>query len=127
TSGDRLELFTLTAASTNNDGSVTDTVVTLWDPSQRAIAQDDDAWPRTSTDSQLFVNVPTTGEYYITVEDCISAFGGSRCTTATITDLHYTLYIDHLPTSSYPDLNAAAAQDGTIAHAQSVTYRLPPN
>jgi hypothetical protein len=51
--------------------SITDTVVTLYLPDMTKIwAFNDDAWPRLSTDSTLWTELPMDGTYYFTVNDC---------------------------------------------------------
>jgi hypothetical protein len=123
--GDRLFIGTSTNAATVTDGSVTDTVVTLYDANKTPLAQDDDGWPRNSTDSQLLTEAGAAGTYYITVEDC-NSHSTSGCYPATgVTDLGYTLHVFHLNKLTSPEINAAAAQDGTIAHAQTIPYAVP--
>ena len=46
-----------------------DTVITLFDPSQTQVAQNDDAYPRRNTDSQLITKAVATGTYYIKLEE----------------------------------------------------------
>ena len=54
-----------------NDPTVIDTVVTLYMPDKATVwASDDDAWPRTGTDSTLFTQLPADGTYYFTIQDC---------------------------------------------------------
>jgi hypothetical protein len=122
---DRLLIATATNARTKNDGSVTDTFVTLYDPSKTAIAQDDDGWPRDSTDSSLWTESRAAGTYYITVEDC-NSHSQSGCYPATgVTDLAFTLHVLHPNKLVSPEVNANAAQDGTTAHAQAIPYAVP--
>jgi len=122
--GDRIASATQTNAPMMTDGSVTDTVVTIYNTAETAIAQDDDAWPRLSTDSQVFFEATAAGTYYLTVEDCNSAHS-SGCYPATgVTDFNYTLFVDHTSHGA-PEVNAATTQDGTTAHAQSIAYAIP--
>jgi hypothetical protein len=112
----------LISGSTNlNDPTVVDTVVTLLDSTQKVIAEDDDEFPRNSTDSQLFVELPASGDYYIKVEDCNSyaaSHPGVGCAPAgMITTLDYQIFAAKLN-----DTNAGTAQDGTAAKAVAVTY-----
>ncbi len=124
--GDRLEIWTQTAAANASTAapSVIDTVVTMWNSARQPIAQDDDGWPRSSTDSQLYLRVPADGDYYVTVEDCNSAFGAGSLACAPpagITDLNYALFVVPI---TLREANAATSQDGTITHAQGLAYQL---
>jgi hypothetical protein len=123
--GERLVAGTSTNAGTVTDGSVTDTVVTLYDPAQTAIARNDDSWPRFSSDSSLWFEAPAAGTYYVTVEDCRSAFGANGCPPTTVTDLRYHLFANHPVHTLIRETHAASTQDGTIAHAQTIAYSVP--
>jgi hypothetical protein len=124
--GDRIDIGTITDFPTKPRGTVTDTVITLWDSRELVFAQDDDGWPSDTTDSQLYVEVPAGGTYYVTVEDCNSAFGSNLCApAANVTNLNYTLFVAHTSTARFPESNAAATQDGTTSHAQSILYAVP--
>jgi hypothetical protein len=127
TQGDRIVFATLTAAGSTRNGTVTDTVVTVWNSSRTQVAQDDDAWPRFSTDSTLYFEVPASGTYYVTVEDCHSAFGAGSCSTIAINDFRYKLTVFHVSAGSFPELTAAASQTGMTAQAQQVQYQQVPN
>jgi hypothetical protein len=121
--GDRVVFLTQTEATSNNNGSVIDTVVTLWSSSRVQVAQDDDAWPRFSTDSTLYFQAASSGIYYVTVEDCHSAFNGTGCSSTTITDFRYKLETFAVSSGNFPELNASSTQDGGTAQAQAVTYK----
>lgn len=47
-----------------------DTVITLYDSNQHQIAENNDALPRRSGDSELFTILPADGAYYVRVEEC---------------------------------------------------------
>ena len=123
--GDRLLFATSTNATTVTDGTVTDTVVTVYDSSKTAIAQDDDAWPRSSTDSQLFAEARAAGTYYITVEDCNSHTSSGCYPAASVTDFAYTLHVFHPNKLQSPEIYAASTNDGTTAHADTIPYAIP--
>jgi hypothetical protein len=57
----------------NSLGSSVDSVATLIDPALQYVTADDDSG--TGLDSQIYANLPTTGRYYIIVEDHGSNFG----------------------------------------------------
>jgi hypothetical protein len=75
TKGDTIVIQAIAAglampATNNADGAIIDTVVTLYDSTMTQIAQDDDGWPRFDTDSTLYTVLPSTGMFYIEVQDC---------------------------------------------------------
>jgi len=67
TAGDWVAVFTLTEAAA--DGTQADTVITLYDSTMTQIAENDDAQPRTGTDSELILRLPSTGTYYYKVQE----------------------------------------------------------
>lgn len=111
----------LTGKKDLNDPTVTDTVVTIFDANKKAFAQDDDEFPRYSTDSQLFTELPADGEYYLTVEDCNSyaaSHPGVGCAAAgMVKTFDYQIFAGKLK-----DTNAGTMQDGTTAKAVPITY-----
>ncbi|HEY1553692.1 MAG TPA: hypothetical protein VGF94_02605 [Kofleriaceae bacterium] len=123
--GDRMLAATATQAANVTDGSVTDTFVTIYDSSHAPIAQDDDAWPRPNTDSTVLFEAQGAGTYFLTVEDCNSAHSSGCYPAAGVTDFTYALGLDHLSKIISPEINAAATQDGTTAHAQPIPYTVP--
>ena len=54
------------------DATYVDTVVTLYDASKKQIAENNDAVPRRSGDSELWTILPADGTYYLRVEECWS-------------------------------------------------------
>jgi hypothetical protein len=104
-----------------NDPTVADTVITLYDANKNPIAEDDDEFPRNSTDSQLFAELPADGDYYVTIEDCNSykaSHPGVGCADPTmIATLDYEIFVAKLK-----DTNAGTMQDGTSAKAVPVAY-----
>jgi hypothetical protein len=76
TAGDWIGMFTVandgtTENSTDSDDStVIDTVITLFDEAGNTmLAQNDDAYPRATTDSEMFFHVITTGTYCLEVQE----------------------------------------------------------
>lgn len=105
-----------------------DTVVTLYDSNHNQIAQDDDAWPRFASDSELFFKVPATGTYFFSVQDChATSLGNCGSTTSTATNFEYETAVFHVARLNAPEVFAGLTQDGTIAHAATVTYTVPDN
>jgi hypothetical protein len=106
------------------DGSVTDTVVTLYLPDKQTIwALNDDAWPRPNTDSALFTELPMDGTYYFTVEDCnalaavnpnVSCYCvmpgmPAGCTGPGVSDFAYQVFVGDLTASKAESLGSATA------------------
>jgi hypothetical protein len=115
-----------TAMPPGNDPTIADVVVTLLDANKNPIAQDDDGWPRRSTDAQLYTVLPASGEYYIQVNECHTAFPTGNCGPAgMVTTFDYELFIGHTDMTTFPESNAGAAQDGTIGKAVPITYKVP--
>ncbi len=56
-------------ANPNGQPNSVDTVITLYGPDKMQIAENDDAVPRTSTDSELVVRIGQTGTYYVRVQE----------------------------------------------------------
>jgi hypothetical protein len=121
--GQRVLIAATAHSSTNaTDETITDTVVTLYLPDMMTVyAQDDDEWPRYSSDSQLFTELPMDGTYYYTVEDCNGVFGPVNCApAANVVDFNYTTEV--------LDLTAAKAETVGVVQggtAPVVPYTLP--
>jgi len=62
-------LIVFTNANPASDPGRVDTVVTLYDAAMQQIAENDDAIPRVSPDSELIYRVPETGTYFIEVQE----------------------------------------------------------
>jgi hypothetical protein len=103
---------------------VVDTVVTIYDSNHNQLAQDDDAWPSFGTDPQLFFEVPSDGDYYVSVGGCATAFASTgNCPDASqVTDLDYVTFIANVDLLNAPEVNAGTSQDGTTGNAVSVRY-----
>ncbi len=127
TAGDRLVIVTnaqsLAAAGTDQ-ATIADTVVTLYDASMTQIAQNDDGWPRESTDSELFVILPATGTYYVTVGGCQSAFTTGCGDAAAVTMRNYEVFVAHTNMLVAAEVNATAT-NATSATAAHVAYAVP--
>jgi hypothetical protein len=63
--GDWLQVKTI--ANAGDDPTKVDTVIRLYDANMQQIAEDDDAVPRLSTDSEIIFHAPATGTYYVEV------------------------------------------------------------
>jgi hypothetical protein len=128
--GDTVLVRTLaqTLANTNGyDPTVTDTVVTVFATGATPVANNNDGWFVASTDSQLYFELPADGSYCMSVEDCNSyalTHSGVSCRypASTVKTFDYQLFVVHTSTSSYPEVTAGPAQDGTTANASPVKY-----
>ncbi len=106
-----------------NDETVTDTVVTLYLPDKATIwAQDDDAWPRVSTDSTLYTQLPMDGTYYFLVQDCNALAVNNPNVTcapaANISDFNFQVAVI--------DLTALKADVvGSTSTPATITYKMP--
>lgn len=67
TAGDWIQITT--TANADDDPMMIDTVVTLYDSSMTMIAENDDSLPRANTDSELTTRLPSTGTYYVLVQE----------------------------------------------------------
>jgi hypothetical protein len=111
-----------------NDITFIDSVVTIYDAAKKQIAQNDDAWPRTSTDSQAFTVLPADGDYYLTVNNFCTAFSSisGACTNAGgVTTLDYELFIAEVDKLNVPDVNEGAEPNDDTSKSVKATYALP--
>jgi hypothetical protein len=58
-----------TTANPDDDPELVDTVVTLYDSTRTQIAENDDRIPRGDTDSEIVIQLPDTGTYYVEVQE----------------------------------------------------------
>lgn len=58
-----------TTANPDDDDMLVDTVITLYDATMTAVAENDDAVPRVSTDSEIIFHAVTAGTYYVEVQE----------------------------------------------------------
>lgn len=129
--GERLLIETVAQAlsSTGNgfEPSIIDTVVTVYDPSRKPIAQSDDEHPNDSSDSSLMFVALADGLYYYTVEDCNSAYGSHCASPDGIRSFEYRTYVLDVDRTTRPETFAGSGQDGTPAKARDVTYATYPS
>lgn len=109
-----------TTANPNDAVNTLDTALTLFDATGATkLASDDDAYPRLSTDSELYYRVATASTFCLTVEDWSSWAGKPPVAPATNT---YTLALRSVAPAATtsnmdtePNDTAAAAQTGKLA------------
>jgi hypothetical protein len=111
-------------ASAANDPTWIDTVVTLYDASKKQIAENNDAVPRRTGDSELFTILPADGTYYLRVEECWSWASNASSVCAGKADKDSTTYTVSVvaidPTSPGNVLDAEKGNDA--AGATALTY-----
>lgn len=59
----------VTEANPDDDPALIDTVITLYDSDMNQIAENDDSVPRVNTDSEIITLLPSTGTYYVMVQE----------------------------------------------------------
>jgi hypothetical protein len=62
-------LVVATEANSEDNPDLVDTVITLFDATMTQVAENDDRLPRSDTDSEIIYRVPTTGRYYVEVQE----------------------------------------------------------
>jgi hypothetical protein len=109
TAGDAVLISTVAKTDPNSPGPFADgypdLVITLFDSNQQQIAQNDDPIPRNTQDSTLYTVLPSTGTYYIRVEEFCQVLGLSspNCDQAyfdSITERLYGLFAAKLDPAS---------------------------
>lgn len=108
-----------------NDVTVVDTVVTIYDSAKKKIAQNDDQWPRSSTDSQAFTVLPADGNYYVTVNSFCTEFSATpgACDNAGgVTTLDYELFLADVDKLNAPEVNEGAEPNDDDKKAVKNTY-----
>lgn len=113
-----------------NDPSIVDVVVTLFDANKQQIAQNDDSWPRFSTDAQVFTVLPADGDYYIAIASCNTVFPSGGCGVAgDITSLQYDFFVNDVAQITTPEVNEVTAPNKEPNDDKSVastfTYAVP--
>jgi hypothetical protein len=135
TKGQMLVLGTVAEATGTNmntfDKTIIDTALTLYDSTMTQIAANNDGWPTDSTDSQLYVQLPSTGTYYVQMADCnyyAKTHTEVQCNDVPatgVTTFAYEIFALLTNKSGFPESNAGTSQDGTTANAVPITYKVP--
>ena len=114
-----VQLISIAKPSTDPfNTSYLDTVVTLYDANQNQLARNDDPTPRVTNDAQVFTKLPSSGTYYLKLQECNGAFGANSCADAAqITDTTFQIAVA-LPTQEYTSEGAEPDDDG--AHATAI-------
>lgn len=131
--GDRLVIGAFAYTGLPNGGfdtTVVDTTLVLLGPDMNPmnpLTYQSDEWPAFGQDAVLYVQIPADGTYYIGVQDCNGLFSsGCSAAPSDVTNLDYELLVAHTSALTSPELVAdTTKQDGTLANAQAVTYKVP--
>jgi hypothetical protein len=107
-----------TDANPDDDPEMIDTVITLYDGDMNQIAENDDAVPRASTDSEIVIRLPETGTYYIEVQE-FSTWAGEPDESGS--DFTYDLTVGTLTAGGA--LNVDGEAGDTVAEAQDLTFQ----
>jgi len=108
TEGEWYQIFTDANPDDNTD--MVDTVVRVYDSGGTMVASVDDAFPRLTTDSELFYRAPATGEYCIEVLEFSDWYGNSPEGQATFS---YDLRVLPLDFGLYEQVNLDSEDGGT--------------
>ena len=112
-----------TDANPDDDPAMVDTVVTLFNASMTQIAENDDAQPRANTDSEIIIRLPSTGTFYVEVQE-FSTWAGD--TPEGMGSFTYDLAISALNTdAALVNLDAEAGND--VASAQALGWNTDGN
>jgi len=122
TAGQILNIITAAKPQTDPfDATYLDLVVTVYDSTGKQIAEQDDPNPRSSNDPLLFLELPSTGDFYVRVVECNKWEKGGSLNCAPASDIvnkQYSLYISEVDFTqpgtvkeTEPNNDAATAQD----------------
>ncbi len=119
-------IFNLQTQQTEFKNEYIDTVLTIFDADKKKFAENDDPLPRVTNDSSIFTVLPSTGVYYVTVQECwtwveLNAPGASCAQPKDKVETAYTLDVRELD----PTLSALVPDDekgNGIDSANAITY-----
>lgn len=80
-------------AGSGFDPAYLDLLVTVYDQDQQRIAQNDDPFPRTSADPEVFTELPADGIYYLRIGECNRFYSSGCGDPSEITDRSYRLVV----------------------------------
>ena len=106
-----------TTANAEDDPAMIDTVITLYDSTMTQIAENDDAQPRASTDSELITRLPSAGTYYVKVQEW-STWAGEP--DEGMASFRYELDITALAAGGAINVDAEGGDD--LASAQDLNF-----
>lgn len=109
-----------TTANPDDDPAMVDTVVTLFDSSMTQIAENDDAFPRANTDSEIIIRLPADGTYYLLVQEWSTWAGEPDEGMASFT---YDLDVNELAEVSGGAINLDHEGGDDLASAQALMFR----
>jgi Bacterial pre-peptidase C-terminal domain len=117
----------VTPTPASDETNILDTVITVFDSNMNQLAQDDDAWPRVSSDSSLFFEAPAAGTYYYVIDSCDTAVPNCGEMASGINDYRYETFVADVSMLNHTEFYAGTGQDGTTAKAVPVTFTVTTN
>ena len=107
-----------------------DLVVTLFDADGNQIAQNDDPFPRTTQDAEFYTILPTSGVYYLKVEEFCEFAPAGTCDSDyfdNLESLEYAVNVITLDPATNSVMDEGAEPNDTVATATDMEYEVNPN
>ncbi len=107
-----------------------DLVVTLFDANGNQLAQNDDPFPRTTQDAEFYTILPTTGQYFLKVEEFCEFAPANTCDPDyfdNLRSLQYAVNVIPLDPATNSVMDEAAEPNDTVATATDMEYEVNPN
>lgn len=107
-----------------------DVVVTLFDSNGNQIAQNDDPFPRTTQDAQIYTVLPADGQYFLKVEEfCVFAPVGTCAEDyfANLRSLQFAINVIPVDPAENSTVDEAAEPNDTLVTASVMEYEPNPN
>src|SRR6185436_10573393 len=120
TQGELIQIAT-TTGTTAFDPTYPDLVITLFGPDQKQLAQAQDPWPHTAYAPTLFTVLPSTGTYFIEIENCYQVFATDCRVNAAMVNRGYTIRVADVVAPIRIDESAEPGND-TAAGAAPIAY-----
>lgn len=119
-------LISVAAQEVAFDKQTIDTVLTLYDKNKKKIGENDDPLPRTTNDSTLVTLLPSSGTFYVTVQECWTwveknAPGASCAEPKDKVNTAYSVVVRTLD-PSLPNIVNDAEKGDTAADATPIGY-----
>jgi hypothetical protein len=106
-----------TEANPDDDDTMVDTVITLYDASMTQIAENDDSVPRVNTDSELIWHCPADGTYYLELQE-FSDWSPDSTMAEGDPSYTYTLTVNEVdPAAAVVRIDGEPGNDATTAEA----------
>ena len=112
-----------TEANPDDDPEMIDTVITLYDSSMTRIAENDDAVPRVSTDSEIITRLPADGTYYVEVQEFSDWYDDPMLPAEGDPSFEYTLILFEI-SGDAPAVTLDAEGGDDLASAQALKFSM---